>query len=344
MSLCKLSLNRSLIEQSVRDCVGEMGFVTREDISSQKTKYSISFKDSTILPALLFVDYNNDGTTTIEDCRGKNKEYAAKLANYFAEKTQVSLYDTNNLYFDSITDDQFSLFKDYLTECKATYTTTTVSNGNKYALSGEYGDTLFVTRYNNGSIFFQGTPSITFNNAITILSDIYPSDVILVGLVKYYKIDFSREELEKELVSHCPKLLGKIPTNVTDAILPTIGLWRAIPEGLTDYSYLCFPILRGLECLIKSIFKDMGLIVPTTQGFGGFISYDDNTSKAQIHPSKIPFFTDMIVKERVERLYALFHQQRHRIFHLDPLSPIILSKKDALDIVELSLIAINDAY
>lgn len=344
MSHCKLNLDRNNIEQSVRDCVGDIGTVVREDISSQKVKYTVSFKDKGIPPALLFVDYNNDGTTTIEDSRGKNKEYAAKLANYVAAKTQVSLYDTNNLYFESFSDDQFSLFTDYLTDCRATYTTTSVSNGNKYAFSGEYGDILYVTRFNNGSVSLQGRPSITFNNAITILSDIYPSNVMLVGLVKYYKIDFTREELEKELLSICPNLTGQLSDDIIDSILPTLGLRRALPDGLTDYSYLCFPILRGLEGLIKTIFKNKGIALPAKKNFSGYLKYDEINHVASVEPEHITLFPDTKEKSRVETLYSLLCQQRHRIFHLDPFTPIIISKNDALDIVEVSLNTINDAY
>lgn len=344
MSFSKLHLNRNLIEQAVIDCVGDNGSVTRENISSQKIKYTITFSDTSKLPALLFVDYNNDGTTTIEDCRGKNKEYAEQLAEHIVKSTQVSLYETDNLYFRSITDAQFDLFVDYMNSCKATMTSTVVANGDKYTICGEYGDTMYATRYKNGSIFFQGHPSITFNNAISILSDIYPSDVILVSLTKYYKINFDRADLEKELFCHCPKLVGNLGTDVINAVLPTLGLRRAIPEGLTDYSYLCFPVLRGLEGLIKTIFKSKGVILQAKSNFGGYLKYDDTTLTASLESSGLKVFTDAIEKTRVERLYALLCQQRHRIFHFDALSPVLLDKELALDIIEDTLKSINDAY
>lgn len=345
MSFKKLHLYRNRIEEEIiAFTAADNATVVREKQSSKRLKYTITFTDSNVLPAMVFFDFNDDGTTTIEDCRGKNKEYAAKLAEHIAKSTQVLLYDTDNLYFETITDEQFTLFADYMADCKVTFTTTPVSNGNKYSFTGEYGDTLYVTRYNNGSVYFQGHPSITFNNAITILTDIYPSDVILVGLTQYYKIDFSREELENELLNHCPNLAGRIPKDIINAMLPTIGLRRAIPEGLTDYCYLCFPILRGLEGLIRSIFKDKGVLIPIKSGFGGFMCYDDSTLSASVHPSQLALFTDPAEKSRVESLYALLQQQRHRIFHLDPMMPILLSKDNALDIIEQSLITINNAY
>lgn len=344
MSYKKLHLYRNKIEEAVRTFVADGADVVREDLSRKKVKYCITFSDSTTLPAMLFVDYNDDGTTTIEDSRGRNKEYAAALADYVVKTTQASLYEAGSLYFETITDEQFTMFTDFMVDCQATYTTTAVSNGNKFSFCGEYGDKIYATRYNNGSILFQGQPSITFNNAISILSDIYPSDVILVGLTHYYKIDFERGDLEKELLSLCPNLSGKIPTDIVNIMLPSIGLRRAVPAGLTDYSYLCFPILRGLEGLIKNIFKDKGVLLSAKDNFSGYLKYDPATRMASVEPPQQKLFSDASEKNRVEVLYSLLNQQRHRIFHVDPLMPLILPKDDALDIIEQSLKTINDAY
>lgn len=344
MSYKKLYLYRDNIEKAIRLFAPEDAVVERNDESDKRVKYTVTFADPQVKPAMLVVDFNSDGTTTIEDCRGKNKEYAERLAEHIVKSTQVSLYETDNLYFKSISDAQFDLFVDYMNSCNATMTSTVVANGDKYTICGEYGDTMYATRFNNGSIFFQGHPSITFNNAISILSDIYPSDVILVGLTKYYKIDFDRADLEKELFSHCPKLVGVVGTDVINAVLPTLGLRRAIPEGLTDYSYLCFPVLRGLEGLIKTIFKSKGVILQAKSNFGGYLKYDDTTLTASLEPLGLTVFTDATEKTRVESLYALLCQQRHRIFHFDALSPVLLEKEIALDIIEETLKSINDAY
>lgn len=66
MSLKKLHLYRNQIEQAVRDFVGDETLEI-EVQSPQKTKYSVAFADENVLPAMVFVDYNQDGTTTIED-------------------------------------------------------------------------------------------------------------------------------------------------------------------------------------------------------------------------------------------------------------------------------------
>lgn len=343
MSLKKLHLYRNKIEQAVREFVGD-NTLQIEVQSPQKIKYTVSFADEKVLPAMVFVDYNQDGTTTIEDSRGKNKEYAAKLAEYIANKTKACLYKTGHLYFTEITQEQFDLFVEYMTGCAATISSEAVENGDKYSIYGEYGDTLYATRFNNGSILFQGHPCITFNNAITILYDIYPSDIILEGLTKYYKLSFEQDDIKKELYSQCPKLNGNLTDDEVKAILPSLALRRSIPDGLTDYSYLCFPVLRGLECIIKTIFKDKGAPIPTTRGFANYMCYDDTSRTASVHTLRAGLFPDAAEKNRVETLYKLWFEQRHRIFHLDPLMPILLGKEDALDIIEQTLNTINDAY
>ena len=343
MSLKKLHLYRDKIEQAVKEFVG-VNTLTIEEQSPQKIKYSVSFVDKNEPPAMVFVDYNQDGTTTIEDSRGKNKDYSARLAEHIAQNTQVCLFETGHLYFTAITQEQFDLFVEFMTGCAATITSEAVVNGDKYSICGEYGDMLYATRFNNGSILFQGHPCITFNNAITILSDLYPADIILEGLTKYYKLSFEQDDIKKELYSQCPNLNGNLTEDVVKAILPSLALRRSMPDGLTDYSYLCFPVLRGLECLIKTIFKDKGDTIPTTRGFANYMCYDDVSRTASVHTIKVGLFPDPIEKARVETLYKLWFEQRHRIFHLDPLMPILLGKEDALDIIDQTLNTINDAY
>lgn len=343
MSLKKLHLYRNKIEETVREFVGDETLQIEEQ-SPQRIKYLVSFADNNILPAMVFVNYNQDGTTTIEDSRGRNKEYAAKLAEHIAINTQASLYETGHLYFADITQEQFDLIVEFMEGCNATITSRTVVNGEKYSICGEYGDMLYATKYTNGSILFQGHPCITFNNVITILSDIYPSDLILEGLTKYYKLRFEQADIEKELYSQYPNLNGNLTDDVVKAILPSLALRRSIPEGLTDYSYLCFPVLRGLECIIKTIFKDKGDPIPTTRGFANYMCYDDVNRTASVHTLRAGLFPDPTEKARVETLYKLWFEQRHRIFHLDPLMPILLGKEDALDIIEQCLNTINNAY
>lgn len=343
MSLKKLHLYRNKIEQAVRDFVGD-NTLQIEVQSPQKIKYSVFFANEDELPAIVFVDFNQDGTTTIEDTRGRNKEYAAKLAEHIANSTQACLYETGHLYFSEITQEQFDLFVEFMTGCAATITSEAVVNGDKYSICGEYGDMLYATRFNNGSILFQGHPCITFNNAITILYDIYPADLILEGLTKYYKLAFEQDNIKKELYSQCPKLNGNLTDDAVKAILPSLALRRSIPDGLTDYSYLCFPVLRGLECIIKTVFKDKGAPIPITGGFASYMCYDGASRTASVHPHRAGLFPDPIEKARVEALYKLWNEQRHRIFHLDPLMPILLGKEDALDIIDQTLKTINDAY
>lgn len=163
-------------------------------------------------------------------------------------------------------------------------------------------------------------------------------------MTKYYKIDFKREELEGELLNICPKLVGKLSVDAVNAMLPSIGLRRAISNGLSDYSYLCFLVLRGLEGIIKTIYKNKGIIIPAKSNLGGYLKYDEATQLATVEPVQAGLFPDEIEKEQVEKLYALLCQQRHSIFHFDPMTPIILPKEDAIDILEQTLRTINDAY
>jgi hypothetical protein len=340
----KKYLYRNKIEDAINAFVPQGADLCSKRQTTNAVQYIMSFPGTTTSPAMLIVYYNNDGTTTLNCSQGKNPDLSAKWAESIASSTEAVLYETSNLYFSSIEEDQFDYLKEFLSECNTTCTTRTVSNGCMYSFCGEYGEMLYATRYTNGAILFQGHPSITFNNAITALADIFPSDVILVGLTTYYKLEYKRDDLESELYNVCPNLVGKISNDIVNVMLPSIGLRRAIPKGLTDYSYLCFSVLRGLEGIIKTIFKDKGVTLSAKSNFGGLIKYDDVARVASVDSSKACLFSDAAEKDRVEKLYALLCQQRHRIFHYDPLTPLILDKDDAIDVLEETLKTINDAY
>ncbi|MCI6419083.1 MAG: type II toxin-antitoxin system RnlA family toxin [Bacteroidales bacterium] len=340
----KKCLYRNKIEEAIKAFAPEGATIRQRRQTKNAVQYTMSFPGTDISPAMLIVYCNNDGTTTLNCSQGRNPEFSAKWAESVASSTEVVLYDTNNLYFKSIDEEQFDYLKEYMSECNTTCTRRILSNGCQYSFCGEYGDMLFATRYNNGAILFQGHPSLTFNHAITALADIYPSDVLLVGLTTYYKLDYRRDDMLEELMNVCPNLVGKLSNDIVDAMLPAIGLRRAIPAGLTDYSYLCFPVLRGLEGILKTLFKERGVVISATGNFGGYLKYDDVTRIASFEPAQEGLFIDPTEKDRVKSLYALLRQQRHRIFHFDTMAPIILSKEDAIDILEETLKTINDAY
>lgn len=344
MSYKKLPLRRDSIEDAIVTFVDQKGTITKKTIGPNRTRFEIAFNDTSEKPAMIDVDFNADGTTTIEEFRGQNKTFSADLAKFIVENTQVVLYDTGNLFFESITDEQFDYLTDYAKDNDVTVSQQDVPNGTKFVLSGKYGDTLTATRFNTGSILFQGRPSMTFNTAITALGDIFPADVVLVGLQKYYKIDFSSDDLIKEVNCRCPNFSANLPDSIMKTILPTIGLSRAIPSGLTDYSYLCFPLFRGLEGLIKELFRQKGISIPLKGGFGGYLTYDASNSTASVLSPFDAIIGDSVFQSRIEYLYVLLNQHRHRLFHYDPLTPIYLCKDDAVSIIDEILSKIDGVF
>ena len=61
MSFKKLHLYRNKIEETVREFVGDETLQIEEQ-SPQRIKYLVSFAGNNILPAMVFVNYNQDGT------------------------------------------------------------------------------------------------------------------------------------------------------------------------------------------------------------------------------------------------------------------------------------------
>ena len=98
MSSVKGFFNRKKIAEAIQAYVPADAIVVPQVLSKTQMKYTITFAESGILPALLILDYNTDGTTTIEKSRGRNKAYSEQLADYVAEHSKETLFDADNLY------------------------------------------------------------------------------------------------------------------------------------------------------------------------------------------------------------------------------------------------------
>lgn len=342
MSSYKSYLKRELIETIISEYVGDNANIQCNKCNDRIT-YSIRFNDKLKRTALLLVYFNKDGTTTIMYGTGKNPEYSKKLANRIIEKATIHLIDVNSLYFKNITTENIDELKQRYSDCGYIVSVPNrVSNGIQYHVQSENGESLHFIWYSNSAILFQGRPSLLFNQTVEFLLDYFPSNDVVKELLGYYKISIPQEDFEHEFETRYSRLYHGINEKLRAIILPAIALRKIIPENLSDYSYIAYPVLRGLEGVLRSIFLQYGITIDNQHLFKDCFEFNHTHQKWVAGRLIIENIPDTNTHQRLVNLYTLFYNKRHSLFHVDSLTPIITSREDALSIVDETLDALNN--
>ena len=268
-----LNINRDLIEPVISEHSGGVEFTKKEIGTAGGFVYSFQTENKT---ARIHVYYKNDGTSTINNDQCKNRLFSDSIVEKLLEKCQIKEFKFNQLYFKSITDEDFDFLIEYIKSIGAKVETEkTIPTGTQFKLKGKQGEDLSIIRYNNKSIHFQGKPSLLFNNIIDVLVDIFPANEVLDGQLGYYNITTPKEEILSELDTLYP-ITGANITPILKAIIsPSIAL-RRLSFDLSDFSFMAFPVLRGLEGVMKLVFSKHNI---TITNFDGFTDYFDINHK-----------------------------------------------------------------
>lgn len=340
MNTYKSHLNRDVIKPLIEEYVGRNATIS-ETTNGSRTTYSIRFNDPKIKTALLLVYENIDGTTTLSPNSGKNREYSTNLADYIFDKSKIDLYDVSHVYFKNISNENLSTLNSSFTSYGYTISEAKeIANGKKYDVTSSTGDVLHYIHYNNSAILFQGRPSLLFNQTIDLLYNVFPTNDVIKQVLGYYKIEIPCEEFKEELSTTYNNLYTSLDEKQLAILLPSIALRRVLIDGLSDYSYITYPVLKTTEGVIKSIFNKYGIIIDNN-GFEGYFSYNHTRKKWETGEKTDKVITDTTVKNKLINLYTLYHNHRHSLFHYDILTPIIKTKEEALDILDEALEVLN---
>lgn len=339
-----LNLNRTLIDNVINNHLIGVADINKKE-SGQRITYSIRFHDKTIKTALLLIYYLEDGTTTLQYETGKNPAYSKELATIVKENTSIKLLDVGHLYFKEISQDNFDTLLKFLPDISATISESKViSNGTQYIITGSQGEKLSMIHYNNYSILFQGRPSFLFNQIMEILVELFPPNDVLSEYLGYYKISTTKEDFEIELESRYPNTFNKLNEKLRVVLLPVIALNKVSIEGLEDYSFIAYPSLRCLEGVMKNEFLGYGITIDNKEGFKDCFKYNHTKGVWEYDVKTSSAITDMRTCEYLAKMYTIYCNSRHSLFHVDALAPKIITQEEAICITDEILSLIEDFY
>lgn len=344
MSFKNLQLDTDRISGAISVFVGEMGtFSVNEKKGLQQYEYTTSNQTK----GKLNVYIKNDGTVTLTPT-GKNQDTSRELATHIKNSCKFPRVGSNNIVLESFSQENLNTVIDFLICVKeaSIIEENEIIGGIQYKFKGIRSDLLTFTYYSKGKLMIQGKPLALFHDSLEILYEVFEdrAQVIKAQLAVYDIENVDPDEIKSELKEVLSYSYDSLEEKVRDIISPSLVLRRANVE-LTDYTCLVFPILKGLEGVLKQLFNKNNVNVGTN-GFGEYIHNDRSTNTVTLNTRGQNSISSNKERQAICRLYKHYIQRRHTAFHVDGLvnSTRIMTEQDARDIINSTLELIDDVF
>lgn len=342
MSLKKINLNRALIRSTIESFVGNE---TTIDLTEKAIGFHIyEFLKTGKAKASLNIFYNSDGTTTLQYKTGKNQEWSLQIAENIAENCSVKEFNANSFYLKAIRDEDLEIVLEFLVEENGAtiISDSQVKLGRHIKLQGVQGDKMIINHFKTKAFQAQGKPRMLFNDTIYILSELLPFKDIIETQLEFYETNLTTADIMGELENRLPVSGSIIDDKIKSVISPSLAL-RKINVALTDYSAFAFPILRGLEGVMKQIFASKGVNI-TKEGFGAY--FDNNGISVTFNATAKVLIKCAKHQKALCDMYSYYSNQRHTIFHMDAMvtTSKILDRAEAEHIINTGINVIEDGF
>ncbi len=332
----------SLIKDNIEGVVRSNLEGSELDISAIRLgkSYKFKFKDDT-KPAVLNILEDTNGKVTLFYGQGKNPDFSKKIADKIIETCTYVELPFNQLVLGSINDKDFNFLIEYMSSISTLESERDISNGKQFKYKGRQGDTISINRYNNKHLHIQGRPSLLFTELIEPLSIVYPKNDFIVNLCGYFNVEVNQSEIDTEYNTLNPNAKKLVNDNLQSLLQASLAIRKVYIEGICDYSYITFPVFKGLEGVIKDIFNNHGIIIDNK----GFICFDLNqvNGKHQLKPEYAAKISNAAIETIINKLYNYYIRTRHRIFHYDILLPQTIEYAEALEIVSETIETIEES-
>lgn len=343
MAYKKLKINRELIPNSVLKATN----CDIKPIESQNSGIMINrYKVDT--NSILDVFFNLDGTTTMT-CSGKEPGLAELVASEIKDNCEVDLPEpTRALYLKGFSQEKFDTI---IQRFKSHNLTVTSSEdtvlAKRYTISNTTNESIKVHYFpSTGALNFQGRGYTIYSDLLEGLGDwVSVDDVIGSNLAANNIESITKDDLMKSMQDALPSSYGFLQGAIANIMSSSFFLTKIENEGLPDYSWMVFPILRGFEGAIKKMLILKGIIVNRT--FGEVFEPVSNGSTTykflNCHSTAI---NDNDYCNLLTNCYNYICANRHGIFHVNGVinSTRMLSRESAIEMFNEIIELIEDTY
>lgn len=314
MNYTKKKLNRSLIEKTISSYLGNITKPTiRKAGGVEVYRYTIDAE------SILDVYYNTDETTTLS-CTGKNPEIADVIAREILEQCSVSFPNPlRALYLKGFTQDNINKVLDNISHSDCTLTVLSDTDvAKRYEVSNSASENIKIHYFpSSGAVNIQGKGYSVYSTILASFDTLISvDDVIESNLLANNIENITTQELKEAMRRAFPNSYPFLRGALENIISSSFFLTKIENEDLPDYSWMVFPLLRGLEGVIKKLLLLKGIGV--NKSFGEVfepINTGATTYKFLEHHSNM--IGDSNYCSIIEGCYNYLVANRHGLFHVN---------------------------
>ncbi|MES2395491.1 MAG: type II toxin-antitoxin system RnlA family toxin [Bacteroidota bacterium] len=338
-----LVIDRQKIDTTIEECFNGCRITNKRENRPGDVTYTIDVEGS---EALLTIYSNTDGTTSIAHNLGKKKDLSLQIAQVIKDKCGRKEININSFYIKKIAKEDLNTIFEFLAENGAEIgDSKSMPHGTQRKVIGKQGDILTFSYFTNDALQIQGKPVLLFNDTIEILSELLPFKEIIEQQLKYYSVNLTTGDIMGEMENRIPNAFPKLHDKIKAIISPSIALRKIKEIELMDYSSFVFPVLRGLEAIIKQLLSP-DFIVKQDVGFKPYFLLNFKTQESYLNQEVKDILKNPKKCLCIEKAYNYYKFQRHRIFHADSIAAniTVLNHAEALQIINASLNIIDEIY
>ena len=344
----KYTLNIDEFDNIIKKFVEENGYYKYEaDVQNDKIIYRFFESEGDTRFSSVLSCYISSGRVSFYES-GKKPEIAANCKEKLISETELKVAENKTFTVKPVEQNDFEEVIEFLksqSECEKEIIQPLDKNiHSSVRIIGKYGDSIRFNFYHTGTLLAQGRPGPTFTNFIEIALELFNPAEIQKEHLKFFDLSNQDEIVNSNLEEHLPDAVGKIDDKLQAIISPSLALLNN-PLELTDFSAYAFPVLRGAEGVLKSMFVRDGIEI---HDFGEFFKLNNSTHRYQWNPDKkvSELFPDKNLRDNLLSLYNFYNFERHSIFHVDTTitTTRTLDYSYAIDIIKEGLKLINKVY
>ncbi|TKG94184.1 hypothetical protein EYV94_12925 [Puteibacter caeruleilacunae] len=343
----KYALNIDEFDSVVSEYVKDLdGFELKQEIQQNAIVYQFVKKGET-RPTSFLHCYNTKGKSSFL-VQGKQKDIAAKCRDLLIEKTRIEIGEKKSFSIKPASEEDIEVICQFLSEeCDCIIKDISCSDSSinsAFIIEGKHNDTIRLTHYKTGTLLVQGRCLFTFASFISIAFELFNPTEVKKEHFKIFDISDTNEEIiSTNLSSHLPNAYGKIGNKLDAIMAPSLILLNS-PKELTDYTAYAFPVLRGVEGILKKTFIDQG--IPIEKTFKEYFRCNDNTGQCEWAKSVTGLFPNEELRKTLLALYRFYHAERHTLFHINATieDTRTLQYSDAVELIERGLKLIDKVY
>lgn len=296
-------------------------------------------------PFLVKIFVNGKGKCTIGASTGFDQDTFKVLAEAIANHCKFGEKPRLELSIPNFKADLQQHFLDFLAELGAKVVADDAHQHHRQVrLTGPLGDTLTIKFFTNGTLQLQGSHAQLAVWALDFLKTVLPLDDLLAHQKAVYSLPLTVAQIKSDLAARVPVVHDWLEDTVRMQFTSALALTK-IGIELEDYAALAFPALRGLEGFSFQLLQSECGLNPVTKAKLGEYFEVQGAGFAMRSPHGDGASAE--AKALLTACYKTWHDQRHRLFHMDgtvETTRILGSRTEAVAIVEGVLTAVETGY